>query len=249
MTELATCKFQGSRESQLPSPSTGVGRGQDCARHTFVSAAERFEIQNRERASEALERILSTGLLSFYRIAYRVLGNIADAEDALQDALLAAYTHLDQFKGQARMSSWLTSIVLNSARMQLRRRRRYVQVPLDEPSGESRTLSVSERLRDGGLSPEDEYRNSELKVRLTHLHLRLSPALGRTFQLRDIEGLSIRETARILRVPCGTVKARSARARKKIKEFMHQAVRRRSSSLPGHLLGFANPARSSALAQ
>jgi RNA polymerase sigma-70 factor, ECF subfamily len=217
--------------------------------HAFVGADERFEIQNRDGATEALERILSTGLLSFYRMAYRVLRNVADAEDAVQDALLAAYTHLDQFKGQARMSSWLTSIVLNSARMQLRRRRRQVQVPLDEPSGERRTLAASERLRDDRPSPEEDYRDSELRVCLTHLHRRLSPTLGRTFQLRDIEGLSIRETARILGVRCGTVKARSTRARKKIKEFMHQGVRRRSSSLPGQLLGFANPARSSALVQ
>jgi RNA polymerase sigma factor (sigma-70 family) len=152
-------------------------------------------------------------------------------------------------KGRPEISSWLTSIVLNSARMQLRRRRRQVQVPLDEPSGERRTLAASERLRDDRPSPEEDYRDSELRVCLTHLHRRLSPTLGRTFQLRDIEGLSIRETARILGVRCGTVKARSTRARKKIKEFMHQGVRWRSSSLPGQLLGFANPARSSALAQ
>jgi RNA polymerase sigma-70 factor, ECF subfamily len=215
-----------------------------------VRTDERLGVLNREGRAEALEQILSSGLVTFYRRAYRILGNSADAEDAVQDALLAAYTHLDQFKGQGGMSTWLTSIVLNSARMQLRRRLRHVQVPLDEPKGEMPTLSVSERLRDHRPSPEDEYRDSELSARLAHFHGRLSPTLRRTFELRDIDGLSVRETARILGVPCGTVKAQSTRARKKLMELMRHAVRPRSgSSLSGQLLGFANPARSSAAAR
>jgi RNA polymerase sigma factor (sigma-70 family) len=82
-----------------------------------------------------------------YRTAFRLLGNAADAEDAVQDALVSAYTHLDQFRGQSRMSTWLTSIVLNSARMQLRRRLRHVHLAFDEHSGENQT-SALERLVD-----------------------------------------------------------------------------------------------------
>src|ERR1700756_1187939 len=82
----------------------------------------------------ALEKILSSGLPPLHRRAYRLLGNRADAEDAVQDALLAAYTHLDQFKGQSQLRTWLTSIVLNCARLQLRRRQRQINVPLDERS-------------------------------------------------------------------------------------------------------------------
>jgi RNA polymerase sigma-70 factor, ECF subfamily len=202
----------------------------------FVRTDERLEISGRKRRTQALEQILSNGLLSFYRRAFRLLRNAADAEDAVQDALLAAYTHLDQFKGQAQMSTWLTSIVLNSARMELRRRSRHVQVRLDEPTGEIETVSMLERLADRAPSPEDEYRNSELSTRLTHFHSRLSPTLRRTFQLRDIDGLSIRETARILGIPRGTVKAQSARARKKLKELMQHALRPRSRSLSDRLL-------------
>src|SRR5215475_9651810 len=66
-----------------------------------------------------------------YRIAFRRLGNIADAEDAVQDALLSAYRHLDQFKGEAKFSTWLTSIVINSAGSKRRRHLRYVHIPLD----------------------------------------------------------------------------------------------------------------------
>jgi RNA polymerase sigma-70 factor, ECF subfamily len=214
--------------------------------NALIRTDEHLESLTGEGTIDALERIVSGGLVSFYRRAYQLLGNTADAEDAVQDALLAAYTHLDQFKGEARMSTWLTSIVLNSARMQLRRRR-HGQVPLDEPGEERQTLSVSERLRDRRLNPEDEYRIAELVERLLHFHRRLSPTLRRTFQLRDITGLSVRETARVLGVPCGTVKAQSARARKKLKECMRKAVKPRSRRLPDQSLGPANPAKSSAV--
>ena len=61
-------------------------------------------------------------LARFRRIALRLLGNIADAEDAVQDAFLSAFKQLDQFKGQAEMSTWLAAIVIDVARMELRRR-------------------------------------------------------------------------------------------------------------------------------
>jgi RNA polymerase sigma-70 factor (ECF subfamily) len=165
-------------------------------------------------------------------------GYRADAEDAVQDALLAAYTHVDQFKRRSQMSSWVTAIVLNSARMKLRKRLRHIHVPLDEPIGEAQVLSVSERLTDGRPNPEDEYRNSELRTRLTRFHGRLSPTLRRPFQLRAIDGLSVRETAQILGMPHGTVKAQFARARKKLKELMRPTAKGRSHRLSDRLPGF-----------
>jgi RNA polymerase sigma-70 factor (ECF subfamily) len=189
-----------------------------------------------------LEKILSAGLPTLYRRAYRLLGNAADAEDAVQEALLAAYTHLDQFKGQSQLGTWLTSIVLNCARMQLRRRTRHVHVSLDESTRELQPVSMSEQIADHRPNPEDECRESELSARLTHMHNQLSPTLRRTFQLRDVDGLSIRETARILGVPTGTVKARSARARKRLKELMRHPLRPQSRRLPNRMLSCANSA-------
>jgi RNA polymerase sigma-70 factor, ECF subfamily len=190
-----------------------------------VATEEREVIPNEEGAAQQLEQILARGLRPLYRRAYRILGNAADAEDAVQDALLAAHTHLHQFRGQAQISTWLTTIVLNCARLQLRRRLRHVHVSLDESTGELQPLSMSERIADHRPNAEDEYRESELSTRLTHLHRQLSPTLRRTFLLRDVEGLSIRETARILGVPTGTVKAQSARARKRLKELMRHTLR------------------------
>jgi RNA polymerase sigma-70 factor, ECF subfamily len=202
----------------------------------------------REEAMQALKQILSGGLPVLYRQAYRLLGNQADAEDAVQDALLAAYTHLDQFKGQSQMSSWVTAIVLNSARMRLRGRLRHIHLSLNEPIGEVPTISVSDRLADSRANQEDEYRVAELSTRLTRFHRQLSPILRRTFQLRAIDGLSIRETARILGMPHGTVKAQLARARKKLMELMRRKPKLRSRGLPNRPPDFdARPVRTGAL--
>jgi RNA polymerase sigma-70 factor, ECF subfamily len=205
-----------------------------------VGNDDSIETLKKEGATQQLEQILSSGLHPLYRRAYRLLGNAADAEDAVQDALLAAHTHLHQFRGQSQVSTWLTTIVLNCARLQLRRRPRHLAVSLDESTGELQPVSVSERLADRRPNPEDECRESELSARLTQLHSQLSPTLRRTFQLRDVDGLSIRETARILGVPTGTVKAQSARARKRLKELMRRTLRPRSRRLPNRLLRFAN---------
>jgi RNA polymerase sigma-70 factor (ECF subfamily) len=208
--------------------------------NAYIATEERGKILNEGKAAQQLEQILASGLPPLYRRAYRILGNTADAEDAVQDALLAAYTHLHQFRGQAQISTWLTTILLNCARLQLRRRRRHIHVSIDESSEDLQPVSVPERLANNRPNPEDQCRESELRELLTHFHQQLSPTLRRTFRLRDVEGLSIRETAQILGVPIGTVKAQSARARKRLKELMRSTLRPQSRSLPNRLLGFAN---------
>jgi RNA polymerase sigma-70 factor (ECF subfamily) len=86
--------------------------------NAYLGIHEHLEILREEGAAQLFEKILSTGLPSLYRNAHRLLGNSADAEDAVQDALLAAYTHLDQFKGQSQISSWVPAIVLRGERQE-----------------------------------------------------------------------------------------------------------------------------------
>ena len=183
-----------------------------------------LEIADYKSASQAMEDALSRRLPSFYKSAYRLLGNAADAEDAVQDALFAAYKHLDQFRGEAQMSTWLTAIVCNSARMQLRRRSRQNHVPLEEKTGEEQEHSLLERLADHRPNPEDQCRSSELNARIRSLATQLSPGLRRTFLLRDLQGLSICETAKLLGLSNGTVKAQLARARAKLKDLMRRSM-------------------------
>jgi len=172
-------------------------------------------------------------LPSLYRCAYRLLGNKADAEDAVQDALLAAHKHLHQFRGDAQISTWLMTIVINCARMQLRKRSRHKQLSLDSRIDEEQDHPLSETLTDDRPNPKDECHRSMLHRRLMKSAAELSPVLRRTFQLRFEYHLSILETARILGVPTGTVKAQTARARAKLLKAIRGVLQPRSRSCVG----------------
>ncbi len=172
---------------------------------------------------QELTEVITHHSARFRRIALGHLSNVADAEDAVQDALLSALRHVHQFRGQAKMSTWLTTIVINSARMKLRRRLTSVQLALYETDGQQDLLE--DILSDTRPGPEEAYREREIAETLAHATSRLSPTLRATFQLRDIDGLSIRETADLLGVPTGTVKARLARARMRVREAMSKSVR------------------------
>lgn len=200
------------------------------ASEAYVGGKQRPEVPILEKETREMQDLLSRYRPSFHRAAYRQLGNAADAEDAVQDALLAAYKHLDQFKGQAQMSTWLTTIVTNCARMELRRRLRQPHLSLDERSQGEREYCWSERLAYRGPSPEDECQYSELRVRLMRFAAELSPPLRQAFQLRDLDGLTTSEAARILGEPEGTVKAQLARARAKLRRVMHRSLCARSRS-------------------
>src|SRR2546425_10105492 len=132
--------------------------------NAYVASEEREEISNEGKAAQQLEQILASGLPRLYRRAYRILGNAADAEDAVQDALLAAYTHLHQFRGQAQISTWRTTIMLNCARLQLRRRAKHVQVSLNESTAGAQTTSLWERLTDHRPRPQVEFRKYSLRT-------------------------------------------------------------------------------------
>jgi RNA polymerase sigma-70 factor (ECF subfamily) len=190
---------------------------------TYIGSEPRRNACNRNSVEEEMNKTLSRYRASFFRSAYRFLENAADAEDAVQDALLSAYKHIGQFRGEAQMSTWLTAIVSNSARMQLRRRPRKIHVSLDEPIGEEQEHSMSELLPDRRPNPEDECRNSELRARLKELAQQLSPPLRKAFQLRDLDGLTTSEAAHILGVADGTVKAELARARAKLRRLLRRA--------------------------
>jgi len=183
-----------------------------------------IDIPAAEKETREPQDAFSRYLPLLHRTAYRYLGNAADAEDAVQDALLSACKHLDQFRGQAQISTWLVAIVSNCARMQLRRRPRQIHISLNEQFGDEQGQTLSERLVHRGPSPEEEYREAELHEHLMQFVEELSPTLRRAFQLRDLDGLTTRETAQVLGVVDGTVKAQIARARAKLTRLVRRAL-------------------------
>jgi RNA polymerase sigma-70 factor (ECF subfamily) len=171
-----------------------------------------------ERTQE-FDNAVSRNLPMFYKRAFRFLGNRPDAEDAVQDALLSACRHLGQFRGQAQLSTWLTAIVTNAARMQLRRRHRGSYLSLEEQKGDD-GLALSEKLPDLKPGPEEVCSASEVRDRVLDGISQLSPTLRRAFQLRHIDGLTTKQAALVLGVPQGTLKAQLARARAKLAGMM-----------------------------
>jgi RNA polymerase sigma-70 factor (ECF subfamily) len=179
-------------------------------------------VHTRQQGLGELEEAVSRYLPRLYSRAYRFVGDPHDAEDAVQDALLSAYKHLDQFKATAKMTTWLTTIVTNSALTQLRRRPRHSHVSLNEKLNEEQDYSLSDTLADARPNPEDECASSESHGFLMQFISELTPSLQRTIQLRYLDGLTISETARILKVPAATIKARLWRARGQLKQMMRE---------------------------
>jgi RNA polymerase sigma-70 factor (ECF subfamily) len=142
----------------------------------------------------------------WHRMAWRILGNATDAEDAVQDAMVSACRNFHQFRGEAQLSTWLGKIVINTALMQRRGRRTFES--LEEMVFVDRSPFVDQRP-----TPERDYAAAQECKRLHLAIVRLTPVLRRAVELRHMQEMSIREAASLLGVPEGTLKARSARAR------------------------------------
>ena len=204
-----------------------------------VTVAETRRVEQLEDTlrSNVLEMttVITERLPYFRRIAMRRLDNAADAEDAVQDAFLAAWKHLSQFKGQARMSTWLTTIVMNSSRTVIRKRRQLRLLPVDGQEEGKNNAQLEERFPDGRPDPEVQCRNSEYERRLHQLSAQLTPALQVVVHLRSVEGLSVRETAEALSLTEGAVKTRAARARAQLQRLGPAQFRRAGPTQRGQL--------------
>ena len=169
-------------------------------------------------SARELENLVLQKLPMFHKWAFHYLRDLSDAEDAVQDALLCAYKSLAQFRGEGQISSWFTKIVINAAKMQLRRRRG-IYLSLEEPQGQD-GLTLSEKLPDSRPNPEEIYSTCEARDRVARIVQQLTPTLRTAFKLRYIDGLRPQEAAHLLGVPEGTVKAQISRARARVSRMM-----------------------------
>src|SRR5271157_3287299 len=167
------------RDGCIP-PTLAAGGGREFGRE--VSPEHRAEFED----------ALSYNLPRFRRMALRWLRNPEDAEDAVQDAMLSAFKHMARFEGRAQMSTWLMSIVINAVRMQIRRRPRHKIVALDQPQQDEQ-YTLADLIADPGPTPEQILGDREMRELVIKLSRRLPPSQRAAIQLRQRDGLSIKE--------------------------------------------------------
>jgi RNA polymerase sigma-70 factor, ECF subfamily len=149
---------------------------------------------------------------SVYRMALSFMKNESDAEDVAQQAFLNAFRNLAEFRGQAKFSTWLISIRLNEARGRLRRQSLVRIESLDETPEQGGHVSPA-LLRDWREIPSETLERKEIREMLQEAICGLAPIYREVVLLRDVEELSVEETATELAISVGSVKTRLHRAR------------------------------------
>jgi RNA polymerase sigma-70 factor, ECF subfamily len=219
---LTAQKGQGARFRSLlvnlnaPSPHrlpSTVARDDE---HLLVAAAQAGD-------AAAFEELVSRYEGKIFRLTRNITGNHEEAEDAMQDAFLKAYAHLQDFHGNSRFYTWLVRIAANEALMRLRKRRPN-QFSLDEPI-EGETDLFPRELEDWGPTPEQKYAQSEMQGIVSDMIDRLEPEFRIVLLLRDFEELSTQETADALGISISAVKSRLLRARLKLREKLNHHFR------------------------
>jgi RNA polymerase sigma-70 factor (ECF subfamily) len=152
-----------------------------------------------------------------FRLAFRMLGNEHDAEDAVQEAFLKAYRALGEFESRSRFSSWLHRITVNCAYDVLRRRARRAEDPLESPADED---GPSTELASEAPLPDRVVLGQQLQRRLRIAFARLSDLERTVFTLRHHEGLALREIGEALGLDTNATKHALFRAVRKVREVM-----------------------------
>lgn len=156
---------------------------------------------------------------SIYRVALRMLNNPADAEDVLQETFIKAFRALPGFEERSSLSTWLYRIAVNESLMLLRKQKPEVAVAEDDFIDNNETDSFPAfQILDWCCLPEDDFMTAETHEILDRSIKLLPENLRVVFILRDIEGLSIHDTAETLNISESNVKTRLLRARLKLRE-------------------------------
>lgn len=148
-----------------------------------------------------------------YSLAYRLLGNEQDAQDAVQDGFLKAVTHLQAFDGRSAFRTWLVKIVHNAALDLGRRRKRRPTLSLVDEEKNGNDPACDD-------DPAQGLHQQDLKRLLDAALARLSPAIRETFILFAEAGLSYKEIAEVQEIPIGTVMSRLHHARSKLQSYL-----------------------------
>jgi RNA polymerase sigma-70 factor, ECF subfamily len=172
--------------------------------------------------SDAQEQIFARHTNTLRRIAFGILRNREDAEDAVQDGLCKAYARLRSFEGRSSFRTWLTRIVINSALMIRRRRNGHPEASLNEILRD-RPEKPQHELIAAGPNPEDICLSSEIAALVDEQVRQLPPGLRTALRLHDLDGQSAADSLRALGLRRSAFKSRLSRARQKVANGLRQS--------------------------
>ena len=186
--------------------------------------AERFDEETlikriREGEHDLFYELIRPYERRVYSAAFAILHNQADAEDAAQEAMLKAFKHIRQFRAEARFSTWLIQITVNEARMRRRREHAHLVEPIvDREDAEGDY--ISREFADWREIPSETLERKEIREKLAEALEALGLIYREVFVLRDMQHLSIEETAKALGISTASVKTRLLRARLILRDLL-----------------------------
>src|ERR1700675_1778217 len=173
--------------------------------------------------ARAFELLVQRHKGKIFALAQRMTRNREDAEDVVQQSFQKAFIHLKKFEGDSLFSTWLTRIAINEALMLLRRRRGTREVPIAESNTEDETALPLD-IPDGAPNPEDSCLQREQERILSAAVNELTPGIRKAIQLREFGELSTGETAQVMGLSVGAVKARVFHGRRKLRQTLRRYV-------------------------
>jgi RNA polymerase sigma-70 factor (ECF subfamily) len=169
--------------------------------------------------TRAFELLVERHQGKIFSLAQRMIRNREDAEDVVQQSFQKAFIHLKKFEGQSLFSTWLTRIAINEALMLLRRKRGSREVPIAESNTEGE-VALPLDIPDGAPNPEDSCLQREQERILSAAVNELTPGMREAIELRELGELSTGETAQVMGLSVGAVKARVFHGRRKLRKTL-----------------------------
>jgi RNA polymerase sigma-70 factor (ECF subfamily) len=185
--------------------------------------------------AELIQRVCDGDTEAFYALvqpcergvftaAMSILNNASDAEEVAQEAVLKAFAALPRFRRESKFSTWLIQITINEARLKLRKDRRHLYESIDEPKNDDEGEYFPKDFADWREIPSEELQRKQLREALKRALDALPQKYREVLILRDIQHLSIQETAQVLGITEGSVKTRLLRARFQMRDVLAPGI-------------------------
>src|SRR5437762_3379181 len=193
--------------------------GKKLGDHTRQSNEETLIRRIRDGEHDLFYELIRPYERRVYAAAFAILRNEADAEDAAQEAVLKAFRNIKQFRSEAKFSTWLIQIAINEARMRRRKNHPELIEPIADRQDESGDY-VPRDFADWREIPSETLERKEVRERLAEALASLGQIYRDVFILRDMQHLSIAETASVLKISTASVKTRLLRARLMLRDVL-----------------------------